>query len=1105
MTELLAQRPHRRIDVTTMNAFKSRTKLILAVTIAFISGKFTEYTYVRRISTQTHFNNSSNEIKSFPNEDMLHSRKRQRQHDDVNLKGSVTPNQVPSKALQVTTGRAPPSTSFNTFFTIVSDPRSGAEYVMDVLEQHDLMCSSGDYPKSALLPVTMPWMSDDSTEKGCTLAFIRDSIFDITSKNNFESRCSSKYDASKDKYNNHLKRFCSFISALNHNYTNEAITNLFVEAFAQNNTNIFAGCNCPETAQIRGMKVSTEWIGQIPIENTLIKGSKIIRLTRKNYFERYLSFIIANLSGQWSIQNAHDKDYQLTLFQDENYEIDIDEMLFHFEFMNETEQTVTEWVNENGSQILWVDRNQLLDDPTHVFKQIYEFLGVKEGKDNDLAEFLRRLESANIIDESLKQFNGAKLLDYISNRDAVVESLNAHGYGEFIEVYESYNPIHHLVLTNDANFRIYNSRKGYEVTILNEEKYTDTTIEPSARFVAAIPVLRQMSQDTIVIVSNGQAGSLNPHIRGSQTLFTALSNVRTIFRDFIPTEAILVSVSNDCCSNTMQHTKPGTLFHPNGPRSRTCRGNECEKVTIDDESTNAWINFMKQQSIKYGWNQSDNIYLDGTFIAGSAQSILDFITELDVLSWEDDRSVLSDYMHRFPNKIVLDYEQNVFAGRFDGYVSKMNLVCDVDYSRDNFDSIYTRTSNPLIVSSNRNQQSCVRNDTIETFPKWDNDGIPIIPILDHIERVLVHNVSMAGIDRHFDKEILYIIDHNGIWASDVIRDKYRVKPTERFLLQAHHMLKNIDHDTQRWSNLKRVVESSGFPYWSWYGDWKDCNFHNVGLDSIPLFTTCAMTTCNNSFPMPSYMTIIDSQIDTTHWYHLFHEFDTKYRWENKIRKVVWRGGLSENDPNKVFTSQRWRLCKYVSSLPNMKQKDMFDIGLTNIPEFLTAQIDIDASIVGGIVKGIAPMNDFQNYIAVLDMDGNSWSSRFGTMLCYNSVAIKVEPAYADYWIYDLVPWKHYIPIKNDLSDLLENIEFVLDPMNDSIVQEIIYNANQWCSERFTQNGLISDMLDIWDRYVQLLDHADPDWTTIWETKKKQLFSSTTNISLMQQLTYAMLE
>jgi Glycosyl transferase family 90/Stf0 sulphotransferase len=1110
MTELAAAK-YRLRNADALIGWKSRTKLVIAVVLAFVSGKIMEYTYVRRLSSRS-------SIQKLADETTYSLRHQKKDENNGTLVAAInkatskknSPKNQVATTLMITNGKAPKSAKYDNLFTIVADPRSGAEYVMNVLEQHDVVCASGDFPKSALLPNTMSWIPDDNIQKGCTLAYVRESIQDITSTKNFAARCKPKYDSANDRYKNHLHRFCSLIAALNKTYTDEAIANQFVSAYAENNKNEFTGCGCSDMAMLRGIKVSTEWIGKIHIENSLIRGSKMIRLTRQNYFERYMSFIIANLSGQWSIQNSNDKHNQLSIFRDLNYEVNIDEMLFQFQIMAEEEVEMTQWIEENSHQSLSVDRSQILEHPEQVFEQIFLFLGVKDGGNIDINEFLRRLKASNVIDGSLQEINGATLLEHIANRDAVEEASMAHGYGNFINVRDAIRPIRHIVLANGADFRVYNSRKGYETTIISPDPVVDTKIEPSARFSQSIPDLRQLPPETIVMVSNGQTTAINPHIRSSHAFFTALANIRKVFNEFIPSDAILASVSSNCCTTAMHHILPGTLFSSDGRRiGRTCHANECNVAPSNDEARAAWSDFMEKQSTKNGWSQSDDIHLDGTFIAGTAKNVLKLIEELDVLPWEDDRAVLSDFMYRFPNRVVLDYEQNVFGGRFDGEISKLDLVCDSGNSAYTINSPrYTRTSTALLVYSSRNQQVCTTKDPIQKFPVWDKGGIPILPVLDHIDRALVDDISMTGIDRHFDKEIFYIIDQSGVWASDVYRDIYRVKPTERFLIKAHNMLLSSESKESRWKALRRVVQSTGLPYFGWYGDWKDCNVNNVDDGaSIPLFTTCAMTTCNNSFPMPSYMNIIDSQIDTNAWYHMFKEFDEKYKWENKIRQVVWRGALSENDPTRVFDSQRWRLCKLVAALPRGKEKDMFDIGLTNIPDFLTAQIEIDSSIVGGLVKGISPMNDFQKYIAVLDLDGNSWSSRFGTMLCYNSVAIKVEPAYADYWIHDLIPWKHYVPIKNDLSDLLENIDYVLDPRNDDVMQEIILNANQWCSERFTQSGLISDMLDIWEDYVNLLDRADPDWSSVWDAKKKEIFSSSSSVSKIQmiQLTDKLLE
>jgi hypothetical protein len=43
------------------------------------------------------------------------------------------------------------------------------------------------------------------------------------------------------------------------------------------------------------------------------------------------------------------------------------------------------------------------------------------------------------------------------------------------------------------------------------------------------------------------------------------------------------------------------------------------------------------------------------------------------------------------------------------------------------------------------------------------------------------------------------------------------------------------------------------------------------------------------------------------------------------------------------------------------------------------------------------------------IDGNYWSSRFGKLLCYISVIVKLEPKHVDYCqLKYLEPWKQYI-------------------------------------------------------------------------------------------------
>ena len=110
-------------------------------------------------------------------------------------------------------------------------------------------------------------------------------------------------------------------------------------------------------------------------------------------------------------------------------------------------------------------------------------------------------------------------------------------------------------------------------------------------------------------------------------------------------------------------------------------------------------------------------------------------------------------------------------------------------------------------------------------------------------------------------------------------------------------------------------------------------------------------------------------------------------------------------------------------------------------------------------------SDSQNYRAILDMDGASWSSRFGSLLCFESVVLKYDPQNVDYFHDELKPFVHYIPVANT-SDLLEKARFVNDDENTEYIQSIIRNANEWCQQRLRYDAIEADMTAILHDYVQ---------------------------------------
>jgi hypothetical protein len=364
----------------------------------------------------------------------------------------------------------------------------------------------------------------------------------------------------------------------------------------------------------------------------------------------------------------------------------------------------------------------------------------------------------------------------------------------------------------------------------------------------------------------------------------------------------------------------------------------------------------------------------------------------------------------------------------------------------------------------------------------------------------------------------------GIWVSNRVRTRslesglgpieHRLRPVEAALQEAWTLLQLQAGDPEaraRWPLLFRVAEGggrgravrigretddgiggsqggpAGFPVIFKHGDYRSCNHYNYRKNlSIPLLTTCAAVACSWSVPVPNYATLQDSLPTSSAWEAVFEQRATSHPWENKLRQVVWRGSLTGNgNGNLTHPSPRTRLGMFAAA---HQSNPLIDIGVHEIPDSDHVPANITSQI---LMKGHMPFDNFSNYRAILDIDGNSWSSRFGKLLCTNSVVVKVEPEYVDYFYKYLVPWKHYVPVRLDLSDLMEKIEWVLDPANADSVLQIIQMANSWCRIHMTHPQVIEDMLDVLNEYVAMLDRGNARWLDVWAENQARMWDPAT--------------
>jgi len=298
--------------------------------------------------------------------------------------------------------------------------------------------------------------------------------------------------------------------------------------------------------------------------------------------------------------------------------------------------------------------------------------------------------------------------------------------------------------------------------------------------------------------------------------------------------------------------------------------------------------------------------------------------------------------------------------------------------------------------------------------------------------------------------------------------------------------------------MAAIQQGGGFAYMANYADSRFCADNQsafVGGDkttpisniSVPIFTLSAPVNCSHTFPVPTYKTIKDS---VKPWHRDVEEYHELYPWASKERRAVWRGAPTGS--KHAFKNTRLLLCDRAAQRPDLINAKLTQIRQHGFHYDDGGDVNNNNRVVGNETRYLGEkikMPDFQNYIAIIDVDGNSWSSRFGELLCYSSVVLKVQPSDVDYFMPELEPWVHYIPVRQDLSDLYDRVEYAVSDDHEPEVRQIIRNANAWCLRKLNIESLILDQAGIWDRYASLLRLANKtnnNSSGSWQSARQEL-------------------
>lgn len=177
-------------------------------------------------------------------------------------------------------------------------------------------------------------------------------------------------------------------------------------------------------------------------------------------------------------------------------------------------------------------------------------------------------------------------------------------------------------------------------------------------------------------------------------------------------------------------------------------------------------------------------------------------------------------------------------------------------------------------------------------------------------------------------------------------------------------------------------------------------------------------------------------------------------WNNKKNKAIFMGKATGCGLN-IETNMRLKAASISQKYP-----EYLKVGIThwnwrlkkegNAPIKLINSKDFNFKLSKPISR-----KEISEYKYILYIDGHVSAWRLSFDLSYNSVVLLVESKYYLWFSKLLKPYEHYVPVKSDLSDLIDQIKWC--KKNDKKCQEITQNAKIFYDTYLSKEGMFDYM------------------------------------------------
>ncbi|XP_014253410.1 KDEL motif-containing protein 1-like isoform X2 [Cimex lectularius] len=232
-------------------------------------------------------------------------------------------------------------------------------------------------------------------------------------------------------------------------------------------------------------------------------------------------------------------------------------------------------------------------------------------------------------------------------------------------------------------------------------------------------------------------------------------------------------------------------------------------------------------------------------------------------------------------------------------------------------------------------------------------------------------------------------------------------------------------------SLTRKVELPDMEFFSNLGDWPLEKLSNKVV--FPMFSWCgSKETADIVMPtydiMESSLTMGRVTLDM-----LSVQGNIEKTWKEKEEKAFWRGRDASRERLKLIDISR-------------SHPDLFNASLTNFFFFKDEE-----KFYGPKAKHVSFFKFF-DYKYQINLDGTVAAYRFPYLLAGDSLVLKQNSPYYEHFYSELEPWVHYVPVKRDLSDLVEKIKWAKE--NDDKAKAISQAGRRFAVENLLPQDIL---------------------------------------------------